>query len=301
MLLPIHRPILVEQSKSIKLNTDIPYEGLISLTSDIGNTLRELRVKQNRTQKEIAKSVGVHVNTISKIENNPTYATPQTIRALMDFYNLEWETLVQADLQTTLPEILTPELARLVGYIQGDGHKSTEYSFCITEMDQMLVQNYSQLITRLFRAQPSVRERKDTETLTYTISVNNIQVLRFLENNFSTVFSKSKVLEVPEIIQSAPLSVKQEYLKGLFDAEGTIVNEAKFCSYSHKLLRQVQFLLYQLDIPSSVNLADNTVCLASPYALKRFAELIGFTSPTKNKKLEKRLSSFSAERFVDRS
>ncbi|WP_287582786.1 beta-CASP ribonuclease aCPSF1 [Candidatus Borrarchaeum sp.] len=298
MLLPIQRPIMVEKTSPVKLVTDIQYEGLIPLTTDIGEFLRELRLKRHLKQAQVAKSVGVHVNTISKIETNPTSTTLPVIRAITEFYNIEWKTFAEKFEFPRLPETLTPELARLVGYIQGDGHKSNEYSFRITEMDQMLILSYSRLITQLFRVKPSVRERKDTQTPTYTISVNNAQILRFLESNFSTIFSKSKDLEVPEIIQDAPLSIKQEYLKGLFDAEGTVVIGIKFCSYSHKLLRQVQFLLYQLDIPSSVHLKGNVIRLASPYALKRFSELVGFTAPTKNKKLEKRLSSFSDERFV---
>ncbi len=298
MLLPIQPATFQEDTEIIEIDTQIHYAGKVSIPQELSLELRNIRYERNLKQKDVAKAIGVHTNTISHVENNPTYTTFTTLKNLVQFYKLNWNTLAQKYHLPILPQTLTSDLAQLVGYIQGDGHKSTDYSFKMTDSDKSLLRYYTKLIKNLFQINSFIRERKDTKTPTFTLEVNSVYLLRFLETNFSTIFSKSCEIRIPEIIKKAPKKIQQAYLRGLFDAEGSVVTGVKFCSYNSKLRRQVQFLLYQLNIPAAIHDKRNIVRFASPFAIRNFADQIGFTSPTKMKKLKNLLGTFSDKRFI---
>jgi len=286
MLLPIQSPEPVNTGPPIQLNTQIPFSGRFPLNHEIRSALRKHRTKRSLTQKELAQAVGVHQNAISKIETNQQFVTLPLLKALIEFFDIDWNEFVEKYRLPKLPATLSPELAQIVGYIQGDGHKASEYSFRMTEVDQSTIQSYCSLFHQVFRINPAVNPRLGTEEPTYSIDVNNAYILRFLESNFPNIFAKSRELHVPTILLAASNSIKQAYLRGLFDAEGTVVNSVRFCSYSSRLRREIQFLLYQLNIPASKHQKTHTVSIGSANGILQYAQQIGFSSQTKTQKLQ---------------
>ncbi|MHA2172592.1 MAG: beta-CASP ribonuclease aCPSF1 [Candidatus Kariarchaeaceae archaeon] len=295
MLLPAHHStfnsdIDTHNRISISLKRTIDYQGRFPLTQEMRSEFRKYRLEKKLKQSDVASITGVHRNAISLYETNKDNISFPVLQRLVNLYDVSWDEFVKKHGLPQLPQTLTPELARLVGYIQGDGFKSGEHSFRIIESDTTVVKSYVELIKELFGIDPIIRPRSDTETPTFTIEVNNSYILRFLELNFSTIFSKSRHIELPTIIGDAPNNILCSYIRGLFDAEGSVITSSqhaiKFCSFSSKLLKKLQVILYRLGMPTSLYLPDYTLSISTSYAVIKFAELIGFTSLRKMLKLQ---------------
>jgi predicted metal-dependent RNase/predicted transcriptional regulator len=286
MLLPIQRPDSHESSVAIPLQTQIPFGGRFPLTDEMRRELRHHRTKKHLTQKDLAQVVGVHQNAISKIETKQKFVTFPVLKSLIEFFGIDWNSFAKEHGLPKLPTTLTPKLAQIVGYLQGDGHKSSEHSFRMTEVDQSTINTYCSLFHDVFGITPKIHPRSGTDKLTFSIDVNNAYILRFLETNFLSVFAKSRDLYIPNILHNAPNRIKQAYLRGIFDAEGTVVNAIRFCSYSSRLRREVQFLLYQLGIPANHAPTEHTVTIASAQAILQYTQLVGLSSETKTQKLQ---------------
>ncbi len=52
----------------------------------LGDSLRNAREAKNLTQKEVAKSTGIHNKTISNYENNVSSPDPYTLKTFADIY-----------------------------------------------------------------------------------------------------------------------------------------------------------------------------------------------------------------------
>jgi len=292
MLLPAQPNVFNGNNDApISLGRTIEYQGIFPLTPEMKSDLRTCRVEKNLKQHEVAAVIGVHQNTISSIETKQKNISFPVLKRLLELYEKPWNVFVNKHDLPYLPQTLTSELARLIGYIQGDGCKSGDHSFRIIEPDSIVVKSYSKLIKELFRIEPSIRSRTDTETPTFVIEVNNAYILRFLELNFSTIFSKSRNIELPKIMEDASDHILCSYIRGLFDAEGSVITdssrEIKFCSFSPKLLKKLQAILYRLGIPASLYLPDYTLSISSKQAIRKFAELISLTSLQKTQRLQK--------------
>ncbi|MEK5445126.1 helix-turn-helix domain-containing protein [Fredinandcohnia sp. FSL W7-1320] len=55
----------------------------------IGQSLRMLRFKKNLTQLEVARNIGISVNSLSRYENDERFPKKKVIEKLADFYGVE--------------------------------------------------------------------------------------------------------------------------------------------------------------------------------------------------------------------
>ena len=60
---------------------------------ELGATIKELRKKQNMTQKELAQRLNVSEATICKYENNTATPPFETLRSLVVIFNISMDTL----------------------------------------------------------------------------------------------------------------------------------------------------------------------------------------------------------------
>lgn len=63
------------------------------MTYELGATIRDLRKKQNMTQKELARRLNVSEATICKYENNTATPPFETLRTIAVTFNISMDTL----------------------------------------------------------------------------------------------------------------------------------------------------------------------------------------------------------------
>ncbi len=203
---------------------------------------------------------------------------------------------------------LNSKFAQLLGYILGDGHvsidsKSRSAYVCITDDNRELLEYYKQIANDILRGEKAhIRNYSNRLRL-----VINCRPFAFwLTENMPELVCRSKDREIPRIITRAGRDVLPKFLRGLFDAEGSVAHHnVLLATTSEKLARQVQMLLLRLGIvshiyngQSSAHKLSNHDCrvirsskfywvsITGKTYLKKFMEKIGFTDEYKMQKLK---------------
>jgi hypothetical protein len=122
---------------------------------------------------------------------------------------------------------------------------------------------------------------------------------------------RGKVFEVPHFILKSPKSVIREFLRGLFEADGTVNAESSnmsLCTKSLILAKQVQYLLLGFGIVSNIGKALNKKYERYYYYVRLnrdasdiFYREIGFISEVKCEKLKKITEKLHSNRFIEQS
>jgi ribonucleoside-diphosphate reductase alpha chain len=213
-----------------------------------------------------------------------------------------------------LPEKWEPDFAHLLGWLVGDGSFSGEVISAIYGSDEdreVMLPGHQRLFTELNGGRsPKV-----------SVQANGTVQLRLSRRALALFFEslglkrvKAAEKDVPWSILQAPEDAVTAFLRGLFDADGTVVNGATtryvgLGSRSILLLRSVQALLSSFGIVSRIYANDpgskgkftyttrdgvERAYISSPgYDLRiagnnvdRFAARVGFDLPTKADRLE---------------
>jgi ribonucleoside-diphosphate reductase alpha chain len=158
-----------------------------------------------------------------------------------------------------LPEKWDPEFAHLLGWLVGDGSFSGDVTSAIygsVDDREAILPRHQKLFSKLNGG----REPK------ISIQENGTIQLRLSRRALASFFEalglkrvKAAEKDIPWSIFEAPTDIASAFLRGLFDADGTVVNQtAKGTHYvglgsrSIDLLRSVQTLLSSLGIASSI-------------------------------------------------
>lgn len=150
-----------------------------------------------------------------------------------------------------------------------------------------------------------------------TLVANSLMIRKHLEQ-FGLAYKKSPQKTTPCAIYTSPRSVVAEYIKGLFDSDGTIVTNTgrnknniriRLCSSSLKLLQESQLLLNDFEIKSSIlfnrpkgtpvgknkkyksNFDNYVLSLSGFDSYQNFGQKIGFRDEKKMKKMLQYLES----------
>ncbi len=151
----------------------------------------------------------------------------------------------------TLPEYLSEELAEFLGLYIGDG-SLRDYSlrFGVFGEDTDLVDRICNLSQELFNLDPQVK--KLSRVNMYEVSLNSIHLSSYLRNN-GLAKSSSLEAKVPNPILKSNNKVIQAFIRGLFEADGSVNDRGiEFFSASKQITKQIQFLLLGLGICSRV-------------------------------------------------
>jgi len=192
------------------------------------------------------------------------------------------------------PQTATPELCRLLGYLVGDGYYARQtHSVSFVNADEALLSDFSGCLDTLFKIKYTI-EKAGHSRIAKQISVHSVMLRDFLEKlGLNRVTARNKT--VPHIVYRCSGEGIANFLRGLFDTDGSIDAEAKvvsFSSASHKLVRQVQVLLLRLGILSYRKTEQNASFLTiTGNNISKFSEFIGFTSPQKCLRLAGRENS----------
>ncbi len=150
-----------------------------------------------------------------------------------------------------LPTILDEELAFFIGYLIGDGFVATasddhrvgvsvaHQSYLMTEMPAML--------ERLFGV--TVHRQQKANDRSVTLIMDNRAVKEFLQIN-GLGKGQSRTAQVPRFIRQSPPEIVGAFLRGLFEADGSLSHGyPNLTTTSPRLVEEVSTLLIGLGCP----------------------------------------------------
>jgi ribonucleoside-diphosphate reductase alpha chain len=162
---------------------------------------------------------------------------------------------------THLPDKWTPGLAHLLGWLTGDGSISRAanqdttvwvYGSAVDVTD--ILPGHLALVSSITGYTPKVSlQRNGTQQL----RVSRTPWMNFLRG-LGYTDAKATAKRVPEAVFHAPSDIVAGYLRGLFDADGTVISSENKTRYiglgssSMELLRDVQTLLIQFGINAKI-------------------------------------------------
>ena len=231
------------------------------------------------------------------------------------FDNLEYQTLLDVDynhqnsIPTTLPLTLDEATAEMLGYYMGDGYlHSRDLGLIVSDEDSDLLQYWEKYYKDAFNREMKI-ERKPISNVTMAW-IHSVKVKKWFEING---FCKEKGNKgegsasafVPDQILKSPSSVMKAFIRGFFEAEGTVCcNGAKHknttgsfvisCTcVSENIIRTMSIMLDHLGIRSTIgerppgtlgNRPAFCLTISSLEDAKKFVEEIGFISNRKKEK-----------------
>src|SRR5881296_3324977 len=205
-----------------------------------------------------------------------------------------------------LPEKVTPDLGAFLGYLLGDGWvQKNRVGFLVAEGEKDLLEPLCANAEKLFGIRPKVKERKrpGRKVLIYNAVIGSQDVASNL------LFLREK--RVPTLILKSGDKVVAQFLKWLYEADGTVFSSRRGCgaiglkAKNIELLRDVQVLLLRFGIHSRI--IGNALLTRRGESILKFARKIGFASNKKQERLAdleararrlKRLTGQRSERIV---
>jgi ribonucleoside-diphosphate reductase alpha chain len=226
------------------------------------------------------------------------YVSLNTLKS-SDPYNLS---------ECTLPETLNEKLAEWIGIFTGDGSitfrsenkKVDEVRFPVYVGDRDLMDYIIRITKELFGLECKCSKHENKEM--YEVYIHSLNLGNFLINNglskkdvcTDVENCKTHIYHIPELIFRSPKNVICAYLRGLFEADGTISNgQIELMSKFKHLVQEVQELLTYVGIQSYISKVDKTKSGGFNDEMYRvyirfksdkliFREKIGFLSNRKN-------------------
>ncbi len=148
------------------------------------------------------------------------------------------------------PETLTEDLAFWLGYLWGDGFVSDgRVGFAVAHGSPMLAEA-PRLFRELFGLEVQTEQKADDASLIYV--TKSSALIAWLTQN-GLLKGKARTLELPRAVRQAPRSAVGAFLRGLFEADGTITAGYPLLSTaSRQLAQDVLVLLGGLGIPAKL-------------------------------------------------
>ncbi len=201
--------------------------------------------------------------------------------------------------QFTYPPYLTPNLARLLGYVVAEAWTNGKYATNISQHASVNPESHADIRKLLFDV--FGWEGNNGCANQYTlISVNSIGIRQYLEA-CGVTYTTARFKEVPWCVLRGTESSVCEFLRGLFESEASVAEGGvEFTSSSEDLARTVQVLLLRFGIvstlsPKYVEGYDHTYWRLTFFGddARTFSEDIGFVSMRKNDALDASLKAES--------
>ena len=190
----------------------------------------------------------------------------------------------------SLPDKVTPELARLIGYLVAEGCFTQYDVISFSNTDKQIIDDFNYCCLTALGKEADF-DRVDDNNIGTFGSGNNKPLYRYrlssveLRRFFFALgmgYEKSREQSIPSIILRSPKSIAKEFLKGFFEGDGCFADSIIiFSSSSKQLLIDVQQLLLRFGIiskkvnPSVNNLYVGNVTVRG-LSLVRYAEAVGF-------------------------
>jgi uncharacterized sporulation protein YeaH/YhbH (DUF444 family)/DNA-binding transcriptional regulator WhiA len=204
---------------------------------------------------------------------------------------------------------LTTEQAYLLGVLLGDGHlrmptKPGTYGTYLSISDENLarLEMYQQLFQRAFGKKGIIKLKRNKDCR-QRLNVNSTSLVRELAARYPMLTKRSPQRYIERSLYLESSELRAAFLRGLFDAEGTLGHHSVMLNSSSELLvKQVKHLLSYWGIRARITrimqsghrLGDKPIKEGIYYALSihakdaiRFQEVVGFGCGEKSCKLER--------------
>jgi ribonucleoside-diphosphate reductase alpha chain len=200
------------------------------------------------------------------------------------------------DRRVHVPDAVTPELAELVGYFMGDGSLHAKgIRLCVADTDLDVAEHLGVLAKDLFGIEPVVTPQEGYQEL----SLSSVRLARwwqaagFAKGLPSTDHSgKGWVPRVPSaILEANDPAVYGAFLRGLFEADGTVLEGVPSLSTAHEsFAAEVRTLLLTQGLATTTRQTVSgwggpifQVRLRNVDHALNFSELIGFIGQRKDR------------------
>lgn len=231
---------------------------------------------------------------IVALEMNTIFSNPQLIE-LPPLPELH----LNQNFDTKVPRHMNEELAELVGYFMGDGSlHSKSLRFCVAQGDDDVIERLRYLIKNQFNLEIFLTKRTGYPE----VSVNSVPLVLWWEacgfKKKQRKTGKGWEPHIPlAILYSNNRKIYSAFLKGLFEADGTVWKDSKtpvLSIHSKEFHDQIKYLLLALGIPTKSKIGVSAWGKKNLYVLyvrnkgyaEKFAEEIGFIGQRKNKLLK---------------
>ncbi|KKU10310.1 MAG: Tyrosine recombinase XerC [Candidatus Woesebacteria bacterium GW2011_GWB1_45_5] len=155
-------------------------------------------------------------------------------------------------------KVVDPQVARLIGYVLGDGIVSKERrGVIIHDKDRKNLEFYQKIIKNFLKSKAKIE--KNPRTNSFRLNFYSEQFVNFLQD--LGVIGKSKDKRVPKEIINSTRQEVCGFIAGLYDAEGNSFGAPRLFSSSKDLLKDVQMMLLRLGIDAHLLSRDRTVKL----------------------------------------
>jgi acyl-coenzyme A synthetase/AMP-(fatty) acid ligase/intein/homing endonuclease len=206
-----------------------------------------------------------------------------------------------------LPEYLTPNFAQILGYLMGDGHL-TDMTVVATDKDRKNLLFYKDLFEKEFK----VRTRIEIFSR-QNLVINSAYLTRYLKKVFPEISFPPYKKKVPRRILVSQNKCVAAFIRGFFDAEGSVTTEKiKITNQSKELIQTLQMLLLRFGIIANYFEEERKTHFGKKYhyeilvpgliitdrkSLEDFKNKIGFSSLAKMKRLEKLLKKLEKKKI----
>ena len=275
-----------------------PNHRLFSL-DDYGNIVEKEAGSLNKGDKVFVVS---KINIEGKIQKLPIISKEKTYRN---------RTTYRPKNIPKINDFLKANFAQILGYFMGDGHLDKR-SIIFTDKDKNNLMFYSNLIKGELQIIGNIRKIERQRLL-----VNSSIFANYIRDNFPEIIHKSRNRCVPKIIQRSENVCIAGFLRGLFDAEGTVGHSfVKLSNTSEDLIREIQLLLRRFGIVSNVYHGVNgeryiknrkiketsylDLIISQRESLHKFHNEIHFSDENKNQRLEKLIEKLSARKIFSK-
>jgi intein-encoded DNA endonuclease-like protein len=194
-------------------------------------------------------------------------------------------------------EHLTPAKARIIAHLIGDGcvYRSSETNYVIKleVTDAESLDQFESDLISVYGLEPTRGTNRSGKT-GKLIPFVSLLSKRAYEDLHTYCEFRSSTWFVPSQIFAADLSIKREFLRALFDDEGTVIREGRkmkvrLYSINYKGLCQIQQILQEFGLESIIKAGygcKRNVFGLIPKDTHLFAQKIGFNLQRKQSLLE---------------
>lgn len=193
-----------------------------------------------------------------------------------------------------LPERLTSDLAGMFGYLIGDGWcTKNKVGFVVVEDEIDLLPLLLEKFEKSFKIKACIQTRIPKESKIGNRVIYPTKRLTYVDYSSNTLVSNLQFIKtktIPDCIFESSNKSTKEFLKWLFEADGTASPRQRGCgrvmlkSIHVELLRDVQLLLLRFGIQSRIY--NDNLTIQRGQDIIRFYNEIGFVSSKKQQKLK---------------
>lgn len=199
-----------------------------------------------------------------------------------------------------IPAEMTPELGLFLGLLAADGGLTVRNRIVYTQADPALLCTYQNLLKNLFGISCFIVQKSGKSNIAKDIIVHSAMLKEFL-SYLGTQPVGAKDKEIPKSIRMAEPEAVKSFFRGLIRNDGHIgKNSLEICLASFKLLEQMQIMLLNFGIVSSLKrkkvkaYPNREYWRLSVYGseLVKYAEKIGFLTQEERIRAERILIRF---------